>query len=204
MDSLEEYTSDNTLVELYGRTQGLDSLDIQIEREKRALIIRLIREAKHLLTSREWQVLKLYCIDKLPYEAIGEIIDMSKAGVYKTIKRLPIKLASIPSDIYLSAYVALTDNPSTTEATTPKEQVGWLVTLLPRLEVSAEFREIIHKKKVKGKTKEWTEKKYETIVECRIPEYLQQSFRNREGRIPSCTLCQNKCKRKDDNNGKVS
>ena len=131
-----------------------------------------------VLSRRDRKILWLY-IKGESMRQIGDKLGITKQSTHERLNNIPRKLQkSLTADHLASIRKYLLDNPSTTEADTPKNLLGWPVSYLQKVSVAGRWG-ISRGKKV-----------YHTQTECRIPEYIGNA---------SCGMCGTKCKvRKED------
>lgn len=101
---------------------------------------------------------------------------------------------------YILCKALLLDNPSTTEASTPRHHVGWLGTRLTNVYAGASWELAWDKNNHKSL-------QYISKTCCLLPEYLEESFKNplyksnesaEDGLKTTCGYCGINCKRKGE------
>ena len=177
------------LIEEYGRKQGLTPEELYQEKFKRKLWVLLVRFALRILDSTDQRILVGYCIDKRTFEDLGKELGIAKNNVLKRLNNMPKKIRKrITRRTYVLCRALLLDNPSTTEASTPKHHIGWLGTRLTNVYAGASWE--LAWDRSNHKTLQYISK-----TECLLPEYLQDSFGDSE---TFCGYCGNKCSRKEN------
>jgi hypothetical protein len=176
-----------------------------IAKEKIGVIIEIWREVSKVLTAEELEGLLKYIVDQRTYGEIGYVkVENYKAKKsnqkkrirkhawirgYRRISAVMTKLKTlVVSENLILCKEFLLDNPSMTEATTPKIHFGWLVTVLQKINGGGYWT------KPQKTDKQKSEYKSRSI--CLIPSYLSQSFGDTKTK---CGICGVRCSRKSNN-----
>ena len=183
-DVRDRITDDDILINCYSRDKGRSPENILIEKERRIILIQLIKDVMGILNKRDRKILWLY-IKGCTQGQIAAQLGVTQPAVFQRLNKIPQivrKCLLYHHIILVNEY--LTDNPSTAVANTPRELLGWPVTFMEKAGATGQWG-ISRGKKV-----------YRSKTECKMIEYLKYGFHMDE--LPKCCLCGNKCTRKEN------
>lgn len=190
----EQLLDDDSIIDAYGRVQGLSPLDVLVAREKMQMVIDIYKEIAKVLSAEDLEILMMWIRDNRVYSDIGghirgEVVTNDNKVKLKMVgKRRIVKIKkelgyNVTYHLYIIWKQILLDESSMNEAWTPKEHIGWLCTTLQKINNGGYW----------GVRDGYKEYKSKSI--CLIPQYLEESF----GTKVICTYCGKRCSRKKDN-----
>ena len=173
------------MIKCYSREYGLSPEDVVLEKERRGLLVQLMKDVMLILSKRNRKILWLY-IKGYTQKQIAEKVGITQPAICQRLNKIPaiVKKRLSPHHIILLKEYLL-DNPSRTKSGTPKELLGWPVIFLQHVGIEGQWGTIRGKQVYKSKT------------ECRMIEYLKCGFH--EDDLPKCCLCGKKCTRTENN-----
>ena len=196
----EEWFDEETIISAFYRSQSISSEDVVLAKEYNQAVVEVYEILSKALKAEELELLCRYVIDNAPYCSIG-YVDSDSSSEHsakelrkikntatqrgkRIIQRIMKKARNI--EYPRSLREILLDNPSDRVAKPPRIEPGWLSIYYQNANIGAYWRYNSHRKC----------KEYTPLTQCRIPEYLQESFKNIDGKTPVCSMCGKRCRRK--------
>ena len=179
------------LEDIISQYPTLNALDVLVEQERRSEMVDFLRtvvllrlpNGKLCLDRRDRRILYMYIIG-FPQRTIADKVGMSQPSILKRIKIIPKKILMCQGGHLVNWKEFLEPPSSETEASAPEIMIRWNIDSAMK----------------SWKTSIWglSDKKrvWKTVECCRIPEYLQGSFRKTK---VLCGQCGIKCTRKKVN-----
>lgn len=173
-DIEESICDDETIIEQYTRIEGVSSLDILIEKERRRTVIEMMKFVMSTLDHIDRKILWLYAIRGMTHTAIAKKMRTSRQSIAKRIDRIHKKLPSMPSEWRI--------------AILPKASV--LVAGLPKptgtpFDITRKVNIQTVKVKIDGNYQ------YRSKWKCKVDEYFENSFGDSNTICTFCDKCSN-------------
>ena len=204
LEIIDKYATEDEVIESYEQEYAISPEDLLVQRESRKEAIELIRFAMENLSQEDKDIIEMYVIERMTYEQIGYLLGYHKSNILRKLAKIPHKLEKIYNkhatnpefNLYNIENIPFDELKGLLFYRTPKIRFGQVSLGFPMDFLRKQFKRAGWCKHKSGAKAGLTE--YTTTYQCKIRQYLAESFHEEEGET-KCNLCY-RCRRIEKNN----